>query len=223
MKRWERSESSVSPQHKKINGPAAQGRTAAEYLAAQYADSRQLQLKTASLFDNIVWGVHQAADRSEAQVRELGLHLGFGSSRPEKEDSDGGPDNLWALAVGRFGVIELKTDVKRADTRITKSEAEQLGHSMTWFESRYPDAAHAAPVLLHPSSVLRGDAHLPQGARIITPNDLEALRRDVEAFVNELAANDSWSRPEAVASALTRNHLTADQVIARHSRNPERA
>jgi len=214
---------SVSPQHKKITGPAAQGTNAAEYLAAHYTDGRQLQLKVGSLFDNIVWGVPQAADRSEAQIRELGLHLGFASTRPEKEDRDGGPDNMWGLAVGRYGVIELKTDITRTDTKITKSEAEQLGHSMTWFEERYPDAAHAMPVLLHPSFVLRGDAHLPQSTRIITPDDLEALRRDVEAFVNELVANDSWSRPDAVTAALTRNHLTSDQVITRHSRNPERS
>src|SRR5690606_4727569 len=72
---------SVSPQHKKITGPAAQGTNAAEYLAAHYTDGRQLQLKVGSLFDNIVWGVPQAADRSEAQIRELGLHLGFASTR----------------------------------------------------------------------------------------------------------------------------------------------
>lgn len=214
---------SVSPQHKKITGPAAQGRAAAAYLAAQYTDSRQLQLKIGSMFDNIVWGVPQAADRSEEQIRELGLHLGFASTRPEKEDRDGGPDNLWALAVGRYGVIELKTDVTREDTRITKSEAEQLGHSITWFEVHYPDAAHVVPVLLHPSSARRDDAYLPPGTRIITPEDVAALRRDVEAFINELVANDSWSRPDAVTSALTRNHLTADHVITRHSRTPERA
>ena len=210
----------VPPSRKRVAGPAAQGAQAAEYLAAEYTDARTLQLTVGSLFDNIVWGAEHTADRSEEQIRLLGLHLGFGASRPEKEDRDGGPDNLWGLAPGRHAVIELKTEVTRPEPKIIKSEAEQLVHSLTWYSDHYPGEKAAEAVLLHPSNALSTHAHLPTGTRIITQQDLDALRIDVKAFADELAASRSWDDPQAVSAALARNHLTAEQVLARHSRKP---
>lgn len=212
----------VPPSRKKISGPAAQGKAASDYLATHYHDARTLQLAASSMFDNVAWGVEHAADLAEEQVRLLGLHLGFGSNRPEKEDRDGGPDNLWGFAPGRYAVIEMKTDVTRDELAITKSEAEQLVHSMTWFGDHYPNATHSTPVLVHPSNELHAAAHLPAGTRIITTEDFDNLRRHVEAFVNEVAANTSWSDATAVTDALTRNHLVSDQIVTRHSRKPRR-
>lgn len=213
----------VSPARKKVAGPAAQGQAAARYLDQHYGDARTLELAVASLFDNIVWGVEHAADRAEEQIRLLGLHLGFGSVRPEKEDRDGGPDNLWALSATRYAVVELKTDVTRLNPVIVKSEAEQLVHSMTWFSERYPEVETPTPVLVHPADRLDSQAHVPADTRVITESHLRALRADVEAFVKQLVSGDSWADPSSVATALAQHRLTAEQVIPRHSSKIRRA
>ena len=207
----------VPPSRKKVAGPAAQGKAAAAYLGATYSDARTLQLAVASIFDNVVWGVPGTSDLAEEQGRLRALHLGFGSIRPEKEDRDGGPDNLWALSHKRYAVIEVKTEVSRDDPVIIKSEAEQLGHSMTWFAETYPDEFEAIPVLLHPSNELDAQAHVPAGSRVVTRTDLEGLRVDVEAYAKELAASDAWTDAQTVAATLARHQLTADRIIARHS------
>ncbi|MDQ0636435.1 hypothetical protein QFZ40_004406 [Arthrobacter pascens] len=209
---------SVAPSRKKVVGPAAQGKAAAEYLGDRYQDARTMELAVASLFDNIAWGVEHGADLAEEQIRLLGLHLGFGSIRPEKEDRDGGPDNLWALTPQQHAVIELKTDVSRSKPVIIKSEAAQLVHSMTWFGKQYPDAGEPTPVLLHPSELLDSAAHVPGGTRVMTKSHLQDLRSDVEAFVKELASSASWADPKAVATGLERNQLTAAQIVPGHSK-----
>ncbi|KIS27927.1 hypothetical protein TV39_08920 [Arthrobacter sp. SPG23] len=207
----------VSPPRKKLSGHMAQGRAAAEYLGNLYHDARNMELAVASLFDNIAWGVEQGADLAEEQMRLLGLHLGFGSIRPEKENRDGGPDNLWALAPNNYAVIELKTDVSRSNPLIIKSEAAQLVHSVVWFGKQYPDSGQPTPVLVHPSDTLDFEAKVPLGTRVITKTNLLDLRVDVEAFISELASAASWADATAVASQLERNQLTAAHVIHRHS------
>ncbi|MEJ5929182.1 DEAD/DEAH box helicase family protein [Corynebacterium sp. H128] len=212
----------IPPSRKKIAGPTVQGKEAAKYLDEHYTDARTLELTVASLFDNIIWGVEHAADRAEEQFRLLGLHLGFGSSRPEKEDRDGGPDNLWALSAQQYAVIELKTDVSRNNPVITKDEAKQLTHSMTWFSERYPEVSTSISVLVHPSEELEAQAHVPSGTRVITKTGLHRLRLDVEAFVKHLAGDGTWSDPSVVASALAQHSLTADRVLQRHSESVRR-
>lgn len=207
----------ISPPGKKLVGPAAQGKQAAEYLDGEYTDARNLELKVMSSFDNIVWGVEHAADLSEEQFWLLGFHLGFGSSRPEKEERDGGPDNLWVLSARQYAVIELKTDISRNNPVIIKSEAEQLTHSMTWFSQRYPEASTPIPVLVHPSAELDTQAHVPPGTRVITETGLRLLRQDVEAFVKHLTLAKTWSNPSAVTSALKQHNLTAENVLQQHS------
>lgn len=212
----------ISKSRKKIAGPVAQGQAAAEYLDETYTDARTLELEVTSLFDKIVWGVEHAADLSEEQFRLLGLHLGFGSSRPERDIRDGGPDNLWALSAQKYAVVELKTDVSRDNPVIIKSEAEQLTHSMTWFKQNYPDISKPIPVLVHPSEELDAQTYVPTGTRVITQTELDSLRRDVEAFVRQLAVDNAWSNPTTVASALAQHNLTADLVLQRHSRKAHR-
>ncbi|MBI8989177.1 DEAD/DEAH box helicase [Corynebacterium meridianum] len=207
---------------KKVVGPKGQSRAAAKYLGEHYTDAHELELNVASLFEKIVWGAEQAADTSEEQFRLLGLHLGFGSSRPEKEDRDGGPDNLWALSDKQYAVIELKTGISRDNPVIIKSEAEQLTHSMTWFSERYSEVSTPISVLVHPSEELDAQAHVPFGTRVITETSLRSFRQDVEAFVKYLVSAGTWSDPEVVASALAQHSLTADLVLQQHSKSIRR-
>ena len=210
----------VSPPIKKMKGPTAQSVDAAAFLGRNYPDARVLQLEVASLFENVAWGVDKTAELAEEQFRRLGLHLGFGSNRPEKEGGDGGPDNLWGLSRELHVVIELKTEVYRPNPVITKAEAEQLVHSLTWYGNSYSEYQKPGAVMVHPSNALATDAHLPPEARIVTKEDFDHLQAAVKSFVDELVADESWADPKSVLSALTRNRLVASQIVHSFSRKP---
>ncbi|SDM26081.1 DEAD/DEAH box helicase family protein [Actinomyces ruminicola] len=182
-------------------------------------DVRVLELEIETLFDHIAWGTKGSASRAEAQMQKLGSLMGFESSRPERDFRDGGPDNLWAMPNGRLVVIELKTEIERGDTRIIKSEAEQIGHSVNWAVSKYGNNVDVLPVLVHPSNKCKSDAQLPPGARIITRKNMEALKGDILTMVRELINSDDFSH-ECIADALRRNQLTTDSIIPRHSLKP---
>jgi hypothetical protein len=174
--------------------------------------------------------------RNSAAPRPIsarGDDLGFASVRPEKEDNDGGPDNLWGLSPTTNAVLELTTEITRADQTISKTEASQLLSSIQWYTKRNTHVTNRIPVLLHPSREPDRRASLPANTRIITEDDLSALRTDIERFADELAANRSWAKPTAEAEALQRNtrvaagsgcgrvsSRTAAMSIARRFRTP---
>lgn len=208
----------ISPPAKPVKTPALQGTAAAAYLKEMYTDANALRLSFGTLFDNITWGLRETHDLAEQQLKLLGLHLGFASTRPDKEDKDGGPDNLWGMNPTTNAVIELKTEVNRGDLRISKvKEAGQLLTSLEWDARRNPHVTQRIPVMLHPSNELHPEASLPPETRIITMADLDNLRTDVLLFADEIAAAKSWGDPAAVTDALRRNKLTADQIIPAHS------
>lgn len=207
----------VPPPPKRIYGPQHQAEAAAMYLADAYGDGVMLRLGIGALFDNISWGIEETHDLAEEQFKLIGLHLGFASTRPDKEENNGGPDNLWGLNPTTNAVIELKTEITRDKPVINKDEAGQMLLSLEWDAERNPDVTNRVAVFVHPSSELSAMVNLPPGSRAITTADLEKLRTDVQHFADELGASGAWSDPRAVAEALARNNLTADKVIRTHS------
>ncbi|OKH75817.1 hypothetical protein EB72_08360 [Mycobacterium sp. SWH-M1] len=207
----------VPPAPKKVKGPQHQAQTAAAYLAEIYADGVTLRLGVGALFDNIIWGVEETHDLAEEQIKLIGLHLGFTSTRPDKEENNGGPDNLWGLNPTTNAVIELKTEITRQDPVINADEAGQMLLSIQWDEKRNPDATNRVAVFVHPSSEMSPNVNLPAGTRAITRSDLEQLRSDVQNFADELAARGAWSDARTVAEALEHNNLTADKIITAHT------
>ena len=113
-------------------------------------------------------------------------------------------------------VIELKTGTTREDTDIIKSEADQLAGAVAW-NNEVNDTTACVPVLVAKSPRLHELASTPQGTRVITPETLEKLKAHVRAFAAEIATDEAWRRPEAIAVALQRQDLTADHVIQKHS------
>lgn len=196
--------------------PAPQAVAVAEYLK-HYPDDIGIELHVASIFESIVWGLAGTADTSEKQIRLLGSLLGFESTRPEKDDRDGGPDNLWQMSDGRSAVIELKTEITRENPVILKSEAEQVAHSIMWLHDAYGRDSRSIPVLLHPSATLNRDAHLPEDARIMTADELKQLKEDVTTFIKELVDANKTSDPAAIEKGLERNRLTAGRIIENHT------
>jgi hypothetical protein len=152
---------------KPLKGPAAQGQTAATFLAKQYDDATTLQLSIGAVLDDVTWDEDRTEDAEEG-VRRLGELLGFVSTRPEREFGRG-PDNHWALTPTKNAVIELKTGVTRPDPELIKSEVDQLSGSLNWDAEHYTDASDRVPVLLHPGVHRHPEASPPAGTRVITP------------------------------------------------------
>lgn len=72
-------------------------------------------------------------------------------------------------------------------------------------------------MLLHPSAILNRDAHLPEGARIMTADGLKQLKEDVRTFIKELLDANKTSDPTAIEEGLERNRLTAGRIIENHT------
>jgi hypothetical protein len=111
---------------KPVKGRALHATAASEYLVERYSDGTTLQLGVQSMLDDLAFGPGQErVEAAEAAMRELGRHLGFSATRPEKETTRG-PDGCWGLTPTTNAVIELKTGTERADTDIIKAETDQL-------------------------------------------------------------------------------------------------
>jgi hypothetical protein len=67
-------------------------------------------------------------------MHDLGLHLGFSAQRPERDTGEG-PDVLWSLGELAYLVIECKS--RSTMDAIWRHDAEQLSHSMDWFDEKY--------------------------------------------------------------------------------------
>lgn len=204
----------LAPSHKKSE-VVVQADAALESLNT-YADSNLLQLDIQSIFEGIHWGESGNSDLAEECVKKTGQLLGFVSTRPEKEDTrSGGPDNLWRLSTDEFLVIELKTEVSRKDPRITKTEAGQLGNSVSWLSEWYGRDVVATPILVHPSCVSRDDCHPLRGTRVITKECWDRLGDEVTSLITEFVYRRSNFNATEMADALTRRNLDRRRFIDR--------
>jgi hypothetical protein len=202
-----------------LKAAAVQARAAAEFLAAQYRDGTGLRLGVQALFEDVVWGEEERSDDAERAWQALGEHLGFASSRPEKQYGTG-PDNLWALSAGQQAVTELKTGCV-TDT-IAKKDMDQLGGSVRWLNDHNPEV-EAVAVMLHPSRVCDAKATAVPGMRVITPELFEKLKEAVTSYAAALAGSpDRWADEQAVRDQLAHHKLTGDRLFTTYS-EPVRA
>jgi len=147
----------------------------------------------------------------EEGILELGLFLGLGSQRPERQLGYG-PDNVWAIEPGRFWVIEAKSGA--TSDFISKRDAGQLGEALQWFGKRYPADIAAIPVMIHQEKKLHGSATGPAGMRVINARGLAELIVDVRAFAEGLAAS-GWTDLAVVNRLIVGHKLDADGLASR--------
>ncbi|MFI1415700.1 DEAD/DEAH box helicase family protein [Streptomyces sp. NPDC020707] len=197
-----------------LKAAAVQSLAAAEFLAGRYRDGVSLRLGVQALFEDVVWGEEERSDDAERAWQQLGLHLGFASTRPEKLYGTG-PDNLWALSAARQAVVELKTGCTTAT--IAKKDMDQLGGSVRWLNDHNAEV-EAVAVMLHPSRVSDAKAIAVPGMRVVTPALFEKLKEAVTSCVAALASSpDRWADEQAVREQLTHHKLTGDRLFTAYS------
>lgn len=163
------------------------------------------------VLDSLTFGVPH--DLFEDALRKLAIMVGFESQRPEVE-ANRGPDVLWWMTNDHYLIIEAKQEVNLDRDRIYKAEAEQLGHSVTWFEQTYPGKLHTA-LIVHPSANLAYDAYLPEGSRVLQVQHLQELVKSVREFVTAIASRPSsqWTVSE-ISSRLETYHLRPTDLLS---------
>ena len=158
--------------------------------------------------------VSENANKFEAAIDDLARFIGIDGQRPEK-DYGAGPDNLWVLPNNSFLVIECKNGAA-SESGISKRDAGQLGQSVEWFNKQY-SASKCTPIIIHPKGTLGDGASAVSGMRVITPDRLEKLRKNLRGFVAQLADPDIAANASKVSERLVQFELNADKFVNAYS------
>ena len=195
----------------RLSAPASGQTAAAVDFMSKFIEGNALIISVNGLLDDLNWG-EEGSKRFEAAMRELGLFLGFGSERPEDKVGRG-PDNLWALGVGRYLVIECKSGAVQAN-RICKHDTNQLNSSIVWFGEKYDATCSMTPILIHPKTVFEHAASPDHRIRIINEAGLTRLRAATRAYVVALASKGGFTDAKEVQRQQQFHKLGADQIVA---------
>nr|WP_223159901.1 helicase C-terminal domain-containing protein [Leucobacter sp. cx-169] len=188
----------------------SQAAKVAHRAAAMFGTPQAMRVEVEGILDRLQFDP-TATEEFEEAVLELGLFLGLGSQRPERELGQG-PDNLWAIDSGQFWVIEIKSGA--VSEFISKRDAGQLGEAMQWFGGKYPADQAATPVMIHRERKLHKTASGPSEMRVLNARGLGELTTDVRALAEGLAIS-GWSDLSNVARLLNGHRLDAAGLVNR--------
>lgn len=197
----------------RLTAAGNQGRLAAAYLAAAYAEPAALVIGVNAVLDGLVLDPERTDDFEQA-MSDLGRHLGFNAQRPDREGGNG-PDVLWVAGSDRYFVIECKSGATA--TTIPRHDVAQLGHSLDWFDEQYGPGHSRIPLLVHPTNRLASNATAPPATRVVTESRLEQLREAVRAFAIALADARGWGDHRVVAQQLQTHRLTSGEVASAYA------
>lgn len=140
------------------------------------------------LIGNLIY-VPNKSENFEETLKNLGEILGFKSSRPEKELKDG-PDVLWLSDDYSF-ILEAKSE-KKSDNKISKSDAEQIYHSLEWFNEKYVYEGKVFGVTFQPNNRSFEDAVINDQIKCVSETSLNLLVEAVKE-IRELIQRNSLS------------------------------
>lgn len=202
-------------QYERLNATSLpQGQQAASALQKRYRSGNDLLLGVNAMMQDLEWG--SRTEQFEQAMRDLADHIGHTGQRPEQLPKPG-PDGLWALCDGNFYVIEAKSDADSGHP-VYKKWAAQLSQAMDWFREQYP-SSQGTPLLIHPWERFDPNAAIPRGCRVITTERLKRLKKEMSAFSEEVASNESFRDPNRVNSLLNYHGLDVDTFISRFTVN----
>jgi hypothetical protein len=205
--------------YRKLDVPKdGQAATAAAFMK-QFLEKNELILWVSALTEAMAWG-EENSDRFESAMRDLGLFLGFGSQRPEKEIGRG-PDNLWAVGALKYLVIECKSGATKAQA-INKHDCNQLNGSMTWFSAQYDQTCSATPIMVHPKTTPEFAATLHAETRIIEGDRLAKLIKALKDFAAAVGQHNGFVDAKIVAVQLQHFGLTPADLVARYTVKPSK-
>lgn len=200
-------------QHSKLLNTSKQAEFIYSFLDKNKIDRNKLLIKVNSILDGLSFNGVSAAVFEES-LNEIIKYIGYGSSRPEKENGEG-PDNLWRLGNGHYLVIECKNCT--ATNTICKSDCNQLNGSIQWFETEYKGNCFVCtPIMIHNSNIFISDCFPDEDVRIITPNKLDELKQAIKNFTRAFV-NNSPTYNKKINELLGYYKLNPESVVNTYS------
>ncbi len=160
-----------------------------------------------------------SSKKFESAIKELGLILGFGSTRPEEEFGTG-PDNLWELDNQQFVVIECKNEA--TSELISKRDCNQLNGSIIWLDSHYHGHQDCFPLMIHPSITFAHDCSPESRIRIIDEESLNNLKEAVKMFAQSITNKFKFNDVISITSSLKNYKLIGSMIVDNYSKRPRK-
>jgi len=156
----------------------------------------------------------QKSDEFEESLKDLGELLGYKSSRPEKKLKEG-CDVLWFSDDFGF-VFEAKSE-KLAKNKVSKSDVEQLYHSIEWFNDKYIFNGEVIGVSFQINGKKHDDAVVTEQIRVVSEQSLEHLRMAIKA-VKLLIQNIGLFKitEKDIKTEFEKQHLNSVQTVNKY-------
>ncbi len=151
------------------------------------------------------------ANGFENALQKSGELIGFVSTRPDKETNGEGPDNLWAIGNNQYLVIECKS-AATVET-ISKDYCNQLGGSIRWFANQYGETCSSVPIIVHKATRIDKRATAVPNMKVITPENLERLKRNIYDFSIAVSQDANWGDENKIDRQLAQYHLHSADII----------
>lgn len=149
----------------------------------------------------------------EQALAELARLVGAEGSRPEAELCEG-PDVLWLWSDASL-VIEAKNQSAGV---LSKRDAGQLALSLQWFDRSYPTRASRVPIVVAPQPIADRLSDFPHGTRVMTPDSLGELLRNLGALYEEMVREPhKTTTTNKLAARLTALVLASDRFVATYT------
>lgn len=191
----------------------SQGVNVAKFILDNKYKPNNYLIHVDSVLDSLVFS-EGTSDSFENAVDELAAIIGIHSSRPDKNDIKGGPDNLWAIGNLEYFVIECKNGVKHDITTISKSDCSQLLSSIQWFENLYVgNNVKCYPIIIHKTNKFDASASPDPRMRVMTEHLLEQLKKAVQAFAQGVASDISAGNSQKLQKLLVQYKLNGKAII----------
>lgn len=177
-------------------------------------NSNAYNLKIKEVMNDLKFEPRSSKSFEEA-IRKLGELLGFESERPENEDGKG-PDNFWTMDTFKFAVIECKNET--ITDKICKDDCNQLNGSIEWFRGEIT-SNHCTlyPIMIHNSNKFEYACSPNENIRIITPKELELLKKQLYEYANNISETNALSNTKQLSEFLINYKLTPDLFFNHYS------
>ena len=184
-----------------------------EFIVSENIDSNNLLIFIDGILSKLVMG--EEYEKFEDALDTVGKALGFLCSRPDNENRGYGPDNLWAVDVSNYFVIECKNE---ATTKtISKHYCDQLSGSINWFYENYSNQYNCQPMMIHRSYIIDKVASPDKNMVVITENELGLFRQRIRSLYRDLSYNGNMTDVEKINELLKIHSLRKDDIVGNYT------
>jgi hypothetical protein len=181
----------------------------------QFSNATDVVIGIESLYSDLVYSPDVDSFSFEKSVFRIGEFLGFSSQMPEEDEGDG-PDNLWRMENGVNLIIEAKNN--STNDKISRSEVEQLLHSIQWHTDKYGIDQQYVPIIMHRGSKCFDNAHPSNDSRVMSMALLNQFKTSLSQLAKSLSRKtpQSWTVAE-IHGLLVSYGLTYDKFVEKYT------